>query len=72
MTKWKIGAQPKAKIAIEAPQEHRPVAELVQRYDVHPNQIGHLEKPLVRESPQAIQCQRFFEVPDLAKVGRAT
>jgi transposase len=43
-TRRKIDAALKAKIALEALREQVTVAELAARYQVHPNQMGLLQK----------------------------
>ena len=44
-TRRKIDAALKAKIALEALREQSTVADLSQRYEVHPNQIGSYRIP---------------------------
>jgi transposase len=66
-TRRKIDAALKAKIALEALREQASVADLAQRYQVHPNQVYAWKKQLQEQAARAFESGAGGRTSDRAR-----
>jgi transposase len=61
MKRKKFSKEFKAKVAVEAIKGQRPVNELAQEFDVHPNQIARWKKDLLEMAPEVFSKNKDRE-----------
>lgn len=61
MKRKKFSKEFKAEVAIEAIKGQRPVNELAQEFDVHPNQIARWKKDLLETAPEVFSQNKDRE-----------
>jgi len=57
-TRRKFGAEFKSKVAIEALKERSTLAELAEKYELHPNQISAWKQELIAKSSAVFQTRK--------------
>jgi len=75
-TRRNHGAGFKAKVALEAVKGERTLAELAERFQIHPNQITMWKKQLLDRAPEVFDKDKKTQAPDTkelhAKIGALT
>jgi transposase-like protein len=75
-TRWNHGGVFKAKVALEAVKGERTLAELAQRFQIHPNQITTWKKQLLDRASEVFDKDKKTQAPDTkelhVKIGKLT
>ncbi len=71
-TRRKFGAEFKARVAIEALNEHSTLSELAEKYELHPNQISLWKQEFIEKSSMIFETKNkskeSSKVPDPDKL----